>query len=147
VDINRSIRRYRKSIESSLSRNGLVFEWVLTEKNPIWLTDEVQFQRALLNLVINAADAVKERPEGRIRIRTSLVKKQILAVSVLDNGCGISAQKKGRVLDLFFTTKGTKGTGLGLPMVQKFVEKSGGQLKFRSKEGVGSAFTMLFPRT
>jgi signal transduction histidine kinase/pSer/pThr/pTyr-binding forkhead associated (FHA) protein len=146
VDINRSIRKYRNSIESSLSRNGLVFEWILTEKNPIWLTDEVQFQRALLNLVINAADAVKERQEGRIRIRTSLERKQILVVSVLDNGCGISPRKKGRVLDLFYTTKGTKGTGLGLPMVQKFVDKSGGRLKFRSKEGIGTVFTMLFPR-
>jgi signal transduction histidine kinase len=70
-----------------------------------------------------------------------------LRISVEDNGCGIPENDKGRILDLFFTSKGTKGTGLGLPMVQKFVERSGGQLEFQSEENKGSIFTMIFPQT
>jgi signal transduction histidine kinase len=70
----------------------------------------------------------------------------ILNISVEDNGRGIPENDKRRLLDLFFTTKGTTGTGLGLPMVQKFVERSGGQLEFQSEENKGSIFTMIFPR-
>ncbi|MDJ0722309.1 MAG: HAMP domain-containing sensor histidine kinase, partial [Desulfobacterales bacterium] len=58
---------------------------------------------------------------------------------------GIPAKNRSKVLELFFTTKGSKGTGLGLPMVNKFVEKSGGELRFQSEEGQGAVFTMTFP--
>jgi signal transduction histidine kinase len=73
-------------------------------------------------------------------------KDHTLVVSVADNGCGIAKNKKDKVLELFFTTKGSKGTGLGLPMVQKFIEKSGGKLKIQSQEGMGSVFKMIFPK-
>ena len=63
-----------------------------------------------------------------------------------DNGSGISENNKEKVLDSFFTTKGSRGTGLGLAMVQKFVEKSGGKLEFESEEGEGSIFKMIFPK-
>lgn len=106
--------------------------------------DEIQFQRALLNLVINAADAISDKKRGRIRISTEVTVNQCLTVSVVDNGCGIPLSKMDKVLDLFFTTKGTKGTGLGLAMVQKFVETTGGKLTFKSKEGIGSKFQMIF---
>ena len=145
IDVNRSILKYRNSLESSLSRTKIALDFALSEQNPVWMLDEVQFQRALLNLVLNAADAVQQRKKKQVRIITSVNKQNFLVVGVVDNGSGISPQKINRVLDLFFTTKGTRGTGLGLPMVQKFVEKSGGKLEINSKEGVGSIFKMLFP--
>jgi len=108
--------------------------------------DEVRLKQALLNLVINAADALKDREDARIVIETSVSNGRNLLISVADNGCGIAEGNKDKVLDLFFTTKGSRGTGLGLAMVQKFVEKSGGKLKFESEEGEGSVFKMFFPR-
>jgi len=146
VDINKLIRKNGQRFEESLSNNDLKFDYVLTRKNPIWEIDKVQLQRALLNLVLNAVDSVKKKEGGRIRIGTSVRKDHYLIVSVADNGCGISESKKGKVLELFFTTKGTKGTGLGLPMVQKFIEKSGGKLKIESQEGMGSVIEMIFPK-
>ncbi len=146
VDVNKLIRANRQVFEDSFSRDGLQLKYALTSQNPLWPLDEVHFQRALLNLVLNAADAVRDKKKGRIRIRTTVRKDRQLIVSVADNGCGIPNKKKGKVLELFFTTKGSLGTGLGLPMVQKFIEKSGGQLKFQSKEGAGSVFKMIFPK-
>jgi signal transduction histidine kinase/pSer/pThr/pTyr-binding forkhead associated (FHA) protein len=147
TDVNRLILKYRKSIEGSLSRPDVNVQFTLSNENPVWTMDEVQFLRALFNLILNAADAVKEKKGGRVRISTSLNKNGCLVVGVSDNGCGISPQKIPKVLELFFTTKGTRGTGLGLPMVQKFVEKSGGKLRFNSKENIGSIFQMIFPKS
>ncbi len=147
ADINKLIRSNRQLFEDSFARDGLKLKYDLTRQNLLWPIDEVQFQRALFNLVLNAADAVRDKKKGRIRIGTTVHKDHQLIVSVADNGCGIPKKKKGKVLELFFTTKGSLGTGLGLPMVQKFVEKSGGRLKFQSKEGAGSVFKMIFPKT
>ncbi len=147
VDINKLIRETRQMFEDRQSRDGIEFEYALSEESPIWAIDEVQLQQALLNLILNAADALKDSPQGRIQISTSLGNAHTLIISVADNGCGIPESKKPRILDLFFTTKGSNGTGLGLPMVQKFVDKSGGKLKFQSEKGAGAVFTMIFPQS
>lgn len=146
IDINALISDSRSVFESSLSGGGAKLEMSLTDQNTLWSMDEVRLKQALLNLVINAADALKDR-QGirRVVIGTSVSSDRNLVISVADNGCGIPESNKEKVLDLFFTTKGSRGTGLGLAMVQKFVEKSGGRLTFESEEGEGSIFTMIFP--
>jgi signal transduction histidine kinase len=146
IDINALISDSRSVLENSLSGDGVKLEMSLTEQNALWVMDEVRLKQALLNLVINAADALKDREDARIVIETSVSNGRNLLISVADNGCGIAEGNKDKVLDLFFTTKGSRGTGLGLAMVQKFVEKSGGKLKFESEEGEGSVFKMFFPR-
>lgn len=145
TDINQMVMRYRKAFEHSLSREGLMFEFTLSPENPKWMMDELQFQRAFFNLITNAIHATKNCKEGKIHV-TSAIENNSLILSVADNGCGIDPAKKSRILELFFTTKGTAGTGLGLPMVQKFVEKLGGRLEFESEWGKGSVFRMIFPR-
>ncbi|MGD9332118.1 MAG: HAMP domain-containing sensor histidine kinase, partial [Desulfobacterales bacterium] len=145
VDINKMIWTNRHLFEDSLSRDGLTLAYALTRKNPVWPMDLVQLQRALFNLILNAADAVQEKKDAQIKISTAVGNDNQLRISVADNGCGIPQNTRGKVLELFFTTKGVQGTGLGLPMVQKFVEKSGGKLTFQSKEGSGSIFEMTFP--
>lgn len=145
LDINALISDNRSVFESSLSGGGAKLELSLSDHNTLWVMDEVRLKQALLNLVINAADALKDRQDARIVIGTSVSSDRNLVISVADNGCGIPESNKEKVLDLFFTTKGSRGTGLGLAMVQKFVEKSGGRLTFESEEGEGSIFTMIFP--
>jgi len=145
TDINQMVMRYRKAFEHNLSREGLKFEFTLSPENPQWMMDEIQFQRAFFNLVTNAMHAIKNCKDGMIHVSIA-VESNTLVVSVMDNGCGIDPDKKSRILELFFTTKGTTGTGLGLPMVQKFVEKLGGRLEFDSEWGKGSTFRMIFPK-
>ncbi len=146
VDIGRLVKATRQMFEDNQSREGPEFAYDLTDEKTLWKIDEIQLQQALLNLILNAADALEDTPQGRILISTSVRQGRTLLISVADNGCGIPENEKQKILELFFTTKGSKGTGLGLPMVQKFVEKSGGQLKFQSEEGKGSVFTMMFPQ-
>lgn len=116
----------------------------LAAGDPAWAVDAKQFQRALVNLVVNAVDAIGEKPGGKIRISTAVDANRRLVVSVTDNGCGIPPVKQQRIFDLFFTTKGTNGSGLGLPMVSKSVSASGGRLAVASRPGVGTRFQMIF---
>ena len=147
TDINRVILANRALFEESLGDKKVTLNFELTDANPQWMIDEKEFQRALLNLVVNAIDAVAKRSDGLIRIATAVTTTRQLVVAVRDNGSGIEADKQRRIFDLFFTTKGSNGSGLGLPMVSKFVTASGGRLLLKSKPGVGTLFKMVFPPT
>jgi C4-dicarboxylate-specific signal transduction histidine kinase len=146
TDINTMILNWRSSLDDGWGIEGIRFEFKLAESLPAWMMDEVQCQRALLNLVVNAVDAVSEVDDPQITIATFCNEKGQLVISVADNGCGIASDKLNKAVELFFTTKGTKGSGLGLPMVQKFVDQLNGRLKITSQEGKGSDFQMIFPR-
>jgi signal transduction histidine kinase len=97
---------------------------------------------AIVNLLINAADALNGK--GTITVRTG-VKDGGACVEVSDNGPGMSAEIRSRILEPFFTTKGDSGTGLGIPTVYAFTEKYGGRLEIESEPGHGARFRMWFP--
>ncbi|MDQ1902260.1 MHYT domain-containing protein [Paracoccus sp. WLY502] len=108
--------------------------------------DENQLEMALLNLIVNARDAM---PEGGLikviveTLGTDPSSRQI-AVKVVDHGSGMDAETLARATDPFFTTKGpTKGTGLGLSMVHGFAAQSGGRLHLSSTPGEGTEATIL----
>jgi signal transduction histidine kinase len=144
-DINRAILANTDYFEQSLKKNGIQVNLALSDENPRCMIDEQQLQDALLNIVVNAVDAIGNRPDGKIRISTAVEDNRRLVIAVQDNGCGIDPQQKQKIFDLFYTTKGTNGSGLGLPMVVKFIESSGGKLLVTSEPGVGSTFKMVFP--
>ncbi len=103
--------------------------------------DEGQLRRALLNLLLNAAQAM----EGQGRIGVSLVCGDGRArLSVSDDGPGIPEEDLDRIFDPFYTTR-EKGTGLGLALVYRTVEAHGGHVEVRSEPGAGSTFTMDLP--
>ncbi|WP_293990055.1 response regulator [Sphingomonas sp.] len=112
--------------------------------------DRSQLELALMNLVINARDAM---PDGgtihvAIEVDDHSGGKPTLAISVRDEGVGMPEAVMQRVTEPFFTTKESgKGTGLGLAMVAGFVEQSGGELRLDSKEGFGTTVTMILPAT
>lgn len=143
--INQLIVSHREAFEQSLANKGIVLEMRLSPDNPRWMMDTSQFQRAFINLVVNAIDAVKDRPDGKIIVATRVTDQRQLEVSVIDNGCGISPENQARIFELFFSTKGTGGSGLGLSMVKKFVDKMGGTITVTSAVDEGSTFTMTFP--
>ena len=108
--------------------------------------DEARFEAALLNLVVNARDAMPHG--GRIILSTARVPAggQQVRISVTDNGCGMDAQVAARVFEPFFTTKDIgKGTGLGLSQVQGFIMQSGGQVSIESTAGEGTAVHLTLP--
>jgi len=117
-----------------------------------------QFETALVNLAVNARDAMDG--EGRIAIRVERVKAipamrahasragDFIAISVKDSGSGISPEKMDAVFEPFFTTKEVgKGTGLGLSQVFGFAKQSHGEVGLESQWGRGATFTLYLPRT
>ncbi len=146
IDINKNIASNCDFFQHGLAHEGIRFEMELSPANPWLEMDETQFQRALLNLVVNAIYAISDKKKGMIKITTAVEEGQKLAIRVGDNGCGIESDKQNKIFELFYTSKGTDGSGLGLPMVQRFVERLGGELSVQSEVGVGSTFELLFPK-
>lgn len=146
------------SFEAVLRRAGrssTKLDFELEDKLPNVLIDTAQVETGLLNLVVNAFDATA--PGGRILVTTKLlnlddyeVKKlpagKYVALSVADDGHGMSPQTLARAIEPFFTTKEVgKGTGLGLSQVFGIAQQSGGDLVIESTEGVGTTITLYFP--
>lgn len=121
-------------------------------------TDPAQFQQVLLNLVLNARDALQA--EGKIVVRTAnrvvepadgrrspgISPGPYVALTVSDNGSGMDAETQKHLFEPFFTTKPEgKGTGLGLALVYGVVQQSGGFITVKSELRVGSTFEILLP--
>ncbi len=109
--------------------------------------DPEQFQQVVLNLLLNARDALEHGGELTVNSlrRTTSVGRHNAVIQVIDTGCGIPSNILDAIFDPFFTTKGTKGTGLGLATVKKFVEDSGGSIKIDSKVGEGTTMEIQLP--
>jgi PAS domain S-box-containing protein len=106
--------------------------------------DETQLQQVMMNLCLNARDAMPEG--GVLGVQTALVEAEraYVVLSIIDNGCGISAEVRARIFDPFFTTK-DGGTGLGLAVVKQIVEGAGGRIELSSEVGRGSRFDVWWP--
>lgn len=111
-----------------------------------WL-DRQQFENALLNLAVNARDAMDGHGSLTIRtLRDEADEAAALAVQVIDTGCGMSDAVLERVFDPFYTTKPAgQGTGLGMSQVFAFCRQSGGEVQIQSAEGEGTSVAMLLP--
>jgi len=102
-----------------------------------------QLNQVFLNILINAAQAIKEN--GVIRIKT-WAGEQTINISISDNGSGIAPAVKRRIFEPFFTTKEVgEGTGLGMSISYEIIKKHGGQIHVDSEEGDGTTFTIVLP--
>ncbi len=107
------------------------------------LADESLIEQALINLIVNARDALPDG--GEIRVATRRADDAVVLV-VEDDGCGIPAEIRERIFEPFFTTKGAdRGTGLGLATVRRIAEQVRGRVAVESELGRGSRFLLSFP--
>jgi signal transduction histidine kinase len=108
--------------------------------------DEAGIRRCLVNLVGNAIDACSEKGEGLVEVGASAAGDDgCFTLRVKDNGNGISAEVQKQMFDPLFSTKGNKGTGLGLAVTRKIVEEHGGTVRVESAPGVGTLFSLILP--
>ncbi|GAB4487871.1 MAG: hypothetical protein OHK006_17580 [Thermodesulfovibrionales bacterium] len=115
---------------------------------PPMMLDRQQIQLVLLNVLVNAEQAIEAGGrKGRIGIETAVAGQgQTVVVSINDNGCGIPEADINRVFDPFFTTKAvSEGTGLGLAISHGIVQEHGGRIWAESREGGGSTFRIELP--
>ena len=105
------------------------------------LLDREVFRGALLNLVLNAEQAMPGG--GQLVVRTSAIGEGV-ALDMIDTGCGMNEQTREHIFDAFFSTK-RGGSGLGLPTARKIIEAHGGQIRVQSEPGRGTQFTIKLP--
>jgi signal transduction histidine kinase/CheY-like chemotaxis protein len=142
LDLNELVsaadRLLRRLIDASIELRLTLHE------APLWiLADPGQIEQVIVNLVVNARDAMSEG--GLIELRTGLQGGGVM-LSVRDTGTGMTPEVLAHIFEPFFTTKELgKGTGLGLATVYGIVEQSGGTIDVQSAAGVGTCFTIALP--
>ncbi|HEX7815982.1 response regulator [Dyella sp.] len=152
ADINKHVSSLEDLLRRTIGESiRLIMD--LSPNAPIARVDVNQLENAVLNLVINARDALPQG--GEIKVNTAirsihrdsaLADGDYVAVSVSDNGTGIAPDVIDKVFDPFFTTKPPgQGTGLGLSMIYGFARQSGGHVRIRSRMGIGTEVTILLP--
>lgn len=126
--------------------NTVPFQQILigTRSDPVVLGHKVKLQQVLLNLIKNAAYAIRGNPEGKI-VLTVTSEGDEAVLQVADNGCGMPPEVQTKIWEPFFTTKGKEGTGLGLDISRKLIVSHGGTLTFTSTAGVGTTFEVRLP--
>ena len=152
VDVRERIFSVRDVLDTGLgSAIGLQIE----ADDGIWpiTVDPAEFETALVNLVLNARDAMPQG--GNVTVQASnvsvddgVIKGDFVAIKVKDTGVGIPDDVLAKIFDPFFTTKPIgKGTGLGLSQVHGFVHQAGGTIAVESELGKGTSFTVCLPRS
>ena len=142
LDLNEIVRSSAQLLQR-LVRENISFRLVLAEGALLVRADRGQLDQVLMNLVVNAADAMQDG--GVLRVGTGRSAEGPW-VSVSDTGCGIPEAIRDRVFEPFFTTKAPgKGTGIGLSVVRAIVEQHGGAIELKSGVGQGTTVRITLP--
>ncbi len=147
VDLNDIVRRTAALRSYELHVENIALDLELGADLPRVLADPMQMQQAVLNLILNAQQAVEGSVRGRrIRIRTWSAEQRQVFLEISDSGAGIAPEILHRVFDPFFTTKPVGvGTGLGLSIVHGIMRDHGGQISAESPAGAGARFLIVLP--
>jgi signal transduction histidine kinase len=119
----------------------------LEESLPPAPADAAGIHQAVLNLLNNALEAVEEG-NGAVTLSTEFdAEAARVRIVVADNGVGIDPERRKHLFEPFYSTKGQKGTGLGLAVTKKIVDEHAGTIRFESTQGQGTTFTIELPTT
>ena len=140
-----------------LTERKIALQFDIAPGLPLARADATDFDRVLLNLVLNARDASSSGSTITVRAAAALAEPghrgwpadapptEFVAVTVADQGCGMTAEVREKMFDLFFTTKGERGTGLGLATVSAAVRAAGGHIEVESEPGWGTTIRVYWP--
>jgi histidine kinase len=153
VQVNEVLRRAFEFFSQQLKLRGIQVEWDAQEGLPHILADPGKLEQVIINLLINARDAIEERweegevpgAEKKITLKTYAARQEVV-IEVCDTGTGIPGEILGKIFEPFFTTKKVgKGTGLGLSISYGIVKDYGGNIRAASNAGEGTCFVISFP--
>jgi CheY-like chemotaxis protein len=153
IDLNELIRESLDFLAMNLKVINL--DTHLYQGQMLLQADKTKISQILINLIINARDALENAAKPIIGIRTDLVDinnqsnlldGQYALIEISDNGSGISRENQKKIFEPFFTTKGQgRGTGLGLAIVREIIKDYNGQIELHSEIGQGTQFKILLP--
>lgn len=151
VDLGATARDVLRLLGRQLALQGVDVSMELDEELQV-LGDPVRLQQVLMNLIVNARDAVLANEAGlarTIRVCTYRLEQRgrlLAACEIRDNGPGVARELAEKIFAPFFTTKGRgEGTGLGLSLVQQIVQEHDGRIEVSSEPGTGAVFRVLLP--
>ena len=140
-DLNALVRQVRDFYRPKAQQAGVEIVDYLTGNLPTVLLDREAFHGALLNLLLNAEQAMPEG--GQLVVRTYGTANGV-ALDLIDTGCGMDEATRAKIFETFFSTK-RGGSGLGLPTTRKIIEGHGGQITLQSEPGRGTQVTLKLP--
>lgn len=144
--MNELVKDVCQMMETTATEKGVVVEARLAEDMPWSMFDKSRLHDAILNIVSNGIQAIGDGTAGRVVIKTNYnAVDSKIAVAIQDNGPGIPDEVKAKIFEPFFSTKGSKGTGLGLAVSQKVVREHGGDIVLSSEVGNGASFLIWLP--
>ena len=141
TDLNAEVSEAIAFFEPEATENRVEIVPYLDPELPTVMLDREAFRGALLNLMLNAKQAMPEG--GQLVMRTTVVNESI-ALYLIDNGCGMDEHTAAHMFEAFFSTK-PGGSGLGLPTTAKIIEAHGGRIRVQSDVGRGTQFTIELP--
>src|SRR5262245_36145095 len=147
LDLNATVRDVLALASSEVQRHGVVVETHLAEPVPPILADRIQLQQVLLNLIMNAIEAMSGVGDGarELVVRSDTDAAQGVLVTVRDSGPGLDPHSLDRLFEAFYTTK-PHGLGLGLAISRRIIEAHGGRLWATPNTGPGVTFQFTVPR-
>jgi PAS domain S-box-containing protein len=145
VDVNGVIQEMITLLRGEASRCSVSITAELTERLPNIMADRVALQQVLMNLMLNAIEAMKETgTPGRLNITTRQLETRQILVLVSDTGIGLPPERTEQIFNAFVTSK-PQGTGMGLPISRSIIESHGGRLSATSNSGPGATFQFTLP--
>lgn len=148
VDLNESIREVIALSLGELQKGQVIVRTEFTDNLPLVMGDRVQLQQVVLNLLLNALDAMKDvndRPRQLV-VRTERRESDCVSVTVQDSGVGFDPQAVDKIFDAFYTTK-PDGMGMGLSVSRSIIESHHGRLWATPNDGPGVTFSFSIPCT
>jgi len=144
-DINEMIESVCGLITEKAGEQGVHISFCPNASIGPVMLDPRGIRRCLLNLISNAVDACEETEKGAVRVSVEAGEEGMLLIRISDNGCGIKKKDRDKLFQIFFSTKGSRGTGLGLAVSHKIIAEHGGAIDVESELGRGTTFTINLP--
>ena len=141
-DVNQLLETTLHLMEGTFRKKMITVKKDLDQNLGEILIDSSKIQQVLFNMLLNACDAIEKK--GTISV-SSLLNGGILEIKISDTGMGIPKENIDKIFNLFFTTKGSNGTGVGLSTCFNIIKKHGGRILVDSEMGKGTTFTIILP--
>jgi signal transduction histidine kinase len=143
MDVEQIIQKTMSLVQPHAAKNKVETAIRIADRLPQMYADPQQLQQILLNLSLNAVDAMPNG--GTLTIGAAAAWGQAVTITVADTGIGIDADVLPRIFQPFFTSKKRRGLGLGLPICDRIVKSHGGKIEVESRPGEGTTFTIQLP--
>lgn len=146
-DVNQICSEVAELAQLRSQENNVTFQFRPETDLPPAEFDHEGIHRATLNIVMNAIDAVADLEDGQVVLQTSHDRQNdVMVIAVTDNGPGIPEDQRASVFQVFESSKGSGGTGIGLAVSRKIIREHGGRIRIEGEPGEGSRFVITWPR-